>query len=129
MSLAEYIRAMPKAELHVHLEGTVRPETLLELAAGNGVSLPASDVDGLRRWYAFRDFDHFVAVYTVICGCLRRPGDFMRAAYEYGRSMAAQNIRYAEVTFSPGTHVLRPGGLAWDELLDAVNAGRARARA
>lgn len=129
MSLAEYIRAMPKAELHVHLEGTVRPETLLELAAGNGVSLPASDVDGLRRWYAFRDFDHFVAVYTVICGCLRRPGDFTRAAYEYGRSMAEQNIRYAEVTFSPGTHVLRPGGLAWDELLDAVNAGRARARA
>lgn len=129
MSLAEYIQAMPKAELHVHLEGTIRPETLLELAADNGVSLPASDVDGLRRWYTFHDFDHFVAIYLVICDCLRRPDDFARAAYEYGRSMAEQNIRYAEVTFSPGTHVLRPGGLAWDELLDAVNAGRARARA
>lgn len=127
MSLDEYIRAMPKAELHVHLEGAVHPETLLELAADNGVSLPASDAEGLRRWYTFRDFDHFLAIYAMICGCLRRPEDFARAVYEYGRSMAEQNIRYAEVTFSPGTHILRTGGLAWHELLDAVNAGRTRA--
>ena len=107
----------------------MQPETLLELAQTHGISLPASDVEGVRRWYTFRDFDHFVEIYVAICACLRRPEDFARVAYEYGRSMAAQNIRYAEVTFSPGTHILRPDGLDWPNLLNAVNAGRERARA
>jgi len=129
LTLRDFIRQMPKAELHVHLEGTMQPETLLELAQTHGISLPASDVEGVRRWYTFRDFDHFVEIYVAICACLRRPEDFARVAYEYGRSMAAQNIRYAEVTFSPDTHILRPDGLDWPNLLNAVNAGRERARA
>lgn len=129
MSLRRFIQAMPKVELHVHLEGTMQPETLRDLAAEHGVSLPAPDVEGLRRWFTFRDFDQFMAVYMAICDCLRRPEDFARITYEYGASMASQNIRYAEVTFSPGTHVLRPGGLPFEALLDALNAGRMRAQA
>lgn len=128
MSLYEFVRQMPKAELHVHLEGTVRPETLLELAQTHGVDLPARDAEALRRWYTFRDFDHFLDVYIKICSCLRTAEDFERVTFEYGRSMAAQNIRYAEVTFSPSTHVLAPDGIGWNALLDAVNAGRARAQ-
>lgn len=128
MTLHDFVRHMPKAELHVHLEGTMQPETLLALAQQHGIALPASDVDGLRRWYTFRDFDHFIEIYMTICACLRRPQDFERITYEYGRSMAEQNIRYAEVTFSPGSHILRPDGLDWPTLLSAVNAGRQRAR-
>lgn len=125
MALADYIRAMPKAELHVHLEGTVQPETLLALAAKNGVSLPANDVDGLRRWYTFRDFDHFVQIYVNICDCLQTPDDFARITYEYGRSMAQQHIRYAEVTWTPAQHV--NSALSFDDLLAGINAGRAQA--
>ncbi len=125
MSLVDFIQAMPKVELHVHLEGTVQPETLLELAGRYDVELPASDIAGLRDWYRFRDFDHFISIFSAICGCLRAPDDFVRIVYEYGRSMHAQNIRYAEVTFSPYTHVTPQ--LPWDALLAAVNQGRAQA--
>ena len=125
MSLVDFIQAMPKVELHVHLEGTVQPETLLGLAHRNGVELPASDIAGLRDWYRFRDFDHFISIFSTICGCLRTPDDFARIVYEYGRSMHTQNIRYAEVTFSPYTHVTPQ--LPWHALLAALNQGRARA--
>ena len=60
MSLEAFVGALPKAELHVHLEGAMRPATLLALARRNRVSLPADDVAGLREWFRFRDFDHFV---------------------------------------------------------------------
>ncbi len=63
MSLADYVRSMPKVELHVHLEGTVRPDTLLALAKKNGVTLPASDAAAVRAWYVFRDFDHFIEIF------------------------------------------------------------------
>ncbi len=125
MSLRDYIRAMPKVELHVHLEGTVQPATLLELARANGVPLPATDIEGLREWYTFRDFDHFLDVYMQICACLKTPGDFTRITYEYGRAMAAQNIRYAEVTWTPATHV--SDELPFEALLEGINAGRVRA--
>jgi aminodeoxyfutalosine deaminase len=127
MTLADYIRAMPKVELHVHLEGTVQPETLLALAQTNGVTLPASDAAGLRNWYTFRNFDHFVEIFMSICECLQTPDDFARITYEFGRSMARQNIRYAEVTWTPFTHVNER--LIWEALLGGINAGRDRARA
>jgi len=56
VNLRDFIEAMPKVELHIHLEGSIQPETLLVLAERNGVALPASNVDDLRAWYTFRDF-------------------------------------------------------------------------
>jgi adenosine deaminase len=128
MTLADYVRAMPKVELHVHLEGTVQPHTLLELAQRNGISLPVSDVAELEAWYTFSDFDHFLDVFTAICKCLQTAEDFRRIAYEYGQSMARQNVRYAEVTWTPYTHVYQYSHIPWDDLLAAVNAGREQAR-
>jgi len=125
MSLAEFARAAPKVELHVHLEGTVQPETLLALAQKNGVALPASDAAGLRRWYTFRDFDHFVQIYGTICRCLQTPEDFTRIVVEYGQQMAAHHIRYAEVTWSPTQHARGEAGFR--ALLDALNRGRTQA--
>jgi adenosine deaminase len=60
--LEQFIRQMPKVELHLHLEGSVRPMTLLDLARRHGVELPANDIEGLLCWYRFRDFPHFVEI-------------------------------------------------------------------
>jgi aminodeoxyfutalosine deaminase len=128
VSLPEFIRHMPKVELHVHLEGSIRPATLLTLAERNGVALPAHDVEGLRQFYRFSDFDHFIQVYFTISSCLRTISDFSLIAYEFGADMARQKIRYAEVTFTPCTHVARTG-LPFDEILAGLNDGRARAQA
>jgi hypothetical protein len=68
----------PKIELHVHLEGTVRPETLLRIARRNDVALPAQTVEGLRDLYRFRDFAHFIEVWLLTTGALRTPDDFRR---------------------------------------------------
>ena len=127
MTLESYLRAAPKAELHVHLEGSIQPATLLELARRNGVELPATTVEGLREWFRYRDFDHFNEIYVAISRCLRRAEDYELIAYEYGVAMARQNIRYAEVTFSPSTH--RALGVPQDLWWGGISLGRERARA
>ena len=119
---------MPKVELHVHLEGSIRPATLLRLARRNRVRLPAQDEEGLRDFYRFRDFAHFIAVYEAITGCLRTPDDYRLMAYEFGADCARQNIHYAEVTFTI-TSNQRETGLDWPLILEGVNEGRAQARA
>jgi adenosine deaminase len=128
MLLETLIRSMPKVELHVHLEGSIRPATLLELANRNNVALPARTLDELRAFYRFTDFSHFIQVYSVIIQCLRTPDDFALIAEEFGATMAEHNIRYAEVTWSPVTHVDRTG-VPFMELLAGVNRGRAAAQA
>lgn len=104
MSLSDYIRTVPKVELHVHLEGSIQPETLLTLAKRHCVDLPAETVEGLRAWYQFQDFHHFIEVYVKITECLKAVEDFELIVHEFGAEMARQNIRYAEVTFSPSSH-------------------------
>jgi len=128
MDLHEFARRMPKAELHVHLEGSIRPATLLQLAPRNGVTLPAQDEAGLHEFYRFRDFAHFVQVYVTVTGCLRTPEDYHLIAYEFGSHAARQNVCYAEVTFTVATNV-RLTGLPWQTILEGLNAGRAEARA
>jgi aminodeoxyfutalosine deaminase len=128
VSLPDFVRHMPKVELHVHLEGSIRPATLLTLAERNGVALPAHDPEGLRRFYRFSDFDHFIQVYITISSCLRTISDFSLIAYEFGADMARQKIRYAEVTFTPYPHVAETG-LPFDEILAGLNDGRAQAHA
>ncbi len=122
-----FIREMPKAELHVHLEGAVLPETLLSLAKKHGVDLPARDLDGIREFYTFIDFDHFVRVYMKINDCLVTPEDVGLITEELGNEAARQNIRYLEVTISPGTLVYIHG-MSFDEILEQINAGAERAR-
>ena len=118
---------MPKAELHLHLEGSVRPRTVLELAAANGVAFPVADEAGLAEFFRFRDFPHFIEGYIAVCGTLRRPADFARIVRELGEDAAAQNLRYVEVHFNPESNV-RKRGLAFRAMLDGMNAGRREAR-
>lgn len=127
MSLESYLRAAPKAELHVHLEGSIRPEVLLRLARRNGATLPYDTPEGLRQWFTFRDFAHFIEIYVAITRCLRTEEDYAEIAYEHGADMARQGIRYAEVTFSPSTHWLL--GVPHDVYFAGLTRGRERARA
>ena len=120
-----YVSAAPKAELHVHLEGSILPTTLLDLARHNHVELPATSVEELREWFRFRDFAHFIEVYGVISRCLRTTEDYENIAYEFGAEMARQNIRYAEVTFSPSFH--HHHGIAEEVWFGGLERGRARA--
>jgi aminodeoxyfutalosine deaminase len=123
-----FIEEMPKVELHVHLEGAVLPETLLNLAARHGVDLPATDLAGMREFYTFQDFDHFVRVYMKINDCLKTPEDVGFITEELGNEAARQNIRYLEVTISPGTLVLIHGH-TFEDLFAEIKAGAERARA
>jgi len=122
--LDEFIRRMPKVELHVHLEGSVRPETLLALARRHGVTLPADNVDGLREWYRFSDFGHFLEVYFQICACIRTVEDIELITREFLVGQAQQNIRYSEVIYTPYTHYVQ-SGLAFEQQLAAINRARA----
>jgi len=126
MSLESYLRAAPKAELHVHLEGSIQPPTLLTLARRNSVSLPADTVQGLREWFVYRDFLHFVEIYGAIASCLKRIDDFELITYELGAELARQNVRYAEVTTTPIMHIHR--GTPHDIYFEGLTRGRERAR-
>lgn len=127
MGLDEYIWAMPKVELHLHLEGSIRPEILLELADRHGVELPVKTLEDVQRWYIFRDFDHFVQIYINIVKVLLTPDDFSLITYDLGRTLAAQNVRYAEVTWTPSLHVNKLG-MSFEYLLDGINNGLDHAR-
>jgi adenosine deaminase len=128
MSLESFIRAMPKIELHVHLEGAISPETLLELAHRNRVSLPFDTVDGLRSWYAFTDFPHFIEVYRASARCIRTPDDIELICREFLQGQAAQNILHSEVIFTPLLH-WRNHRLSFADQLAAINRARVWAAA
>jgi len=96
--------ALPQAELHLHLEGSLQPETVCALAAKYGV--PASTQDVLRR-YAYRDFLEFIETFKWVSSLLRAPEDFALALHDLGEQLLAQNVVYAEITLSVGVMLLR----------------------
>jgi adenosine deaminase len=118
------VSALPKAHLHVHLESTVRWDTLRDIAAANGVALPTGGDGGGLAFTGFRGFaDHN----SLVRSCLRRPEDFARVAREFCADEAAQGTRYAEVTFTAAAHGERLGRPRMP--LEAVLHGLAEGRA
>jgi aminodeoxyfutalosine deaminase len=106
--------AFPKIELHVHLEGTVRAPTLLQIARRNGVAVPADSVESLARLYEFRDFAHFMEVWLVTTAVLRTDQDFRQVVTDYAAEAAGHGAVYLEGIFSPAEAVSR--GASWDEV-------------
>lgn len=124
--LADYIRAMPKAELHLHLEGALRPATILRLAARNRLKIPfAAAAEIEARQGNFRNFQEFIPALLLGVECLRRPEDFRDAVLALAGELAGQKVRYAEVTWVPQFY--RRLGLPLDRLLAGLNAGRREA--
>ena len=116
------IAALPKAELHVHLEGSIRPKTLLLLAQRNKIDLGCKDEDSLQGLYHFQDFRHFIKLYGIITSALCQPEDFMLITQELGLEAAQQGTRYLEVTFSAAIHY-RKKGIPFNEMMDALARG------
>src|SRR6266705_6491118 len=116
----------PKIELHVHLEGTVRPETLLEIARRNDYGLPADTVEGLASLYEYRDFEHFIEVWILTTNALQTAVDFRQIVVDYAAEAAAHGAVYIEGIFSPSERVAR--GVAWDEIFGGYCDGAEEAR-
>ncbi len=105
--LKAFVEGMPKAELHLHLEGTLEPELKFELASRNGLDLPYSSVDEMRAAYDFDDLTSFLAVYYEGTSVLLEERDFYDLAMAYFRKARSQNVVYAEVFFDPQAHTTR----------------------
>ncbi|AHH94733.1 adenosine deaminase [Kutzneria viridogrisea] len=105
--LAEFIRDVPKCELHLHIEGTLEPELKFELAARNGVTLPYPDAAALRASYSFHDLASFLVGYYDGVGVVRTEQDFYDLAWAYLSKAHSQRVRYAEVFFDPQAHTSR----------------------
>jgi len=107
MNLPELLRRMPKAELHIHIEGSLEPELAFALAARNGLPPPAASVEALRAAYAFSDLQSFLDIYYAGAAVLRTEDDFFDLALAYFRRAAADHVVHAEVFFDPQTHTER----------------------
>lgn len=125
--LHTFAHLMPKATLHVHLEGSIVPATIIKLAQKNKVTVPFSNETEFRNSFRGVSFAGFVALYEKVISCLKTPDDYELVAYEFGSECARQNIRYSEVTFSIATNSILTG-LDWQTILHAVNKGRIRAQ-
>jgi aminodeoxyfutalosine deaminase len=117
--------SVPKIELHVHLEGSIRPATLLEIAHRNGEALPVDSVAELERLYEFTDFAHFIEVWVLTTNCLRTADDFRRVVVDYAAEAAGFGAVYLEGIFSPGERVKR--GIDWDEIFTGYCEGAVEA--
>ena len=112
----------PKIELHVHLEGTVRPDTLRAIARRNDYALP----DDLESLYAFRDFQHFIEVWVLTTNALRTEEDWRQMVVDYAGEAASHGCVYLEGIFSPAERVRR--GCGYEEIFEGVCAGAQEAR-
>lgn len=124
----EAVRAMPKAELHVHLEGTVDASTLLTLAERHGIAPPADDIAGVDAWYVFDGFPMFLERYFTVIGLLRDPEDFALIAERYMATAHEQGVVHIEFHVSATGHIIE-NGAAWVPIHDGIVAGCTEAAA
>src|SRR5438309_1408204 len=123
--LAAFVQGMPKAELHVHIEGTLEPELKFELAARNALELPYASVEEMRAAYGFSDLASFLAVYYEGMSVLREERDFYDLALAYFRKAHSQNVVYAEVFFDPQAHTRR--GIPFQTVIDGLTRAQQEA--
>jgi adenine deaminase len=105
--LPDLLRRMPKAELHIHIEGSLEPELIFEMARRNGVKIPYTSVEELRRAYAFTNLQSFLDIYYAGASVLLKEQDFFDMAWAYLQRAAADNVVHAEIFFDPQTHTAR----------------------
>ncbi|MBC3989228.1 adenosine deaminase [Streptomyces sp. AC563] len=120
---APHASALPTAELHLHIEGTLEPELAFALARRNGVALPYASEDELRAAYSFTDLQSFLNLYYALMDVLRTEEDFAELAHAYLARARAQGVRHAEIFFDPQAHVARgvPIGTVIDGLARALD--------
>ena len=114
-----WLNALPKAELHIHLEGALEPELLFRLAERNGIALPWADVESLRAAYAFGNLQEFLDLYYQGAGVLRTAQDFYDLTWAYLEKCKEQNVVHTEPFFDPQTHTER--GIAFEAVLEGIS--------
>jgi adenosine deaminase len=124
--ITEFIRGMPKAELHVHIEGTLEPELKFALAERNGISLPAASAAEMRAAQAYDDLTSFLAAYYEGMDVLRTAADFYDLAWAYLQRAHDDGVRYAEIFFDPQAHTSR--GVAFDAVIGGLRRAVLAAR-
>ena len=126
--LDRLIKAIPKVELHLHIEGTLEPEMVFALANKHGVRLPHASVEALRAAYEFDDLQSFLDLYYAGCDVLRDREDFAAMATAYFERAHADRVAHAELFFDPQTHTARgvPMGVVIGGLRDAMDDARSR---
>ena len=115
--------ALPKAELHLHIEGTLEPELMFELGARHGAALPHANVEAARRAYVFDDLQSFLDLYYAGCSVLLAAEDFYDLTRAYLDRAAADGVRHAEIFFDPQTHTDR--GVPFAAVMDGLTSGLA----
>ena len=118
VAVAEFIRRLPKAELHLHIEGTLEPEMLLALGRRNGVDLRCSTAEECRAQYRFDDLQHFLDIYYEGVAVLVTEQDFHDLTEAYVRRVAADGARHVEVFFDPQSHV--PRGVPFADVVGGI---------
>jgi adenosine deaminase len=121
------LRRMPKAELHIHIEGSLEPELIFALARRNGIDLPYAGVEELRRAYAFANLQSFLDIYYAGASVLRTAQDFHDMAWAYLERAAADNVLRAEIFFDPQTHTAR--GVPMETVIEGLHRACREARA
>jgi adenine deaminase len=124
---SSFIEGLPKAELHLHIEGTLEPDLKFELAARNGLDLPYASVDEMRDAYRFDDLPSFLSVYYEGMSVLRQEPDFYDLATAYFRKAWSQNVVYAEVFFDPQAHTSR--GIPFEMVITGLRRAQEDAEA
>lgn len=125
-SISQLIDEMPKVEQHIHIVGSIRPETVQWLAEESGNRMRAlADLEKAARLFQYRNFEDFIAAYSTILRCITREDQFERIVYEMLEDEAKQNVRYTEASFSAPDHTRL--GLNYSEMLKAINRGIERA--
>jgi aminodeoxyfutalosine deaminase len=120
------LSTFPKIELHVHLEGTVRPATLLEIARRNDYPLPGETEEEIAALYEFRDFAHFIEVWILTTNALQTADDFRQVVVDYAAEAAAHGAVYLEGIFSPAERARR--GVRWEDMFEGYCDGADEAR-
>ena len=113
------IRDLPKAELHIHIEGSLEPELMFELAARNDVKLPFASVEEVRRAYQFTDLQSFLDIYYEGARVLLEEQDFYDMTWAYLQKAHSQNVRHCEIFFDPQTHTDR--GVAFATVINGIH--------
>ena len=125
--MKNFIDALPKAELHVHLEGTLEPDLSFALARKNGVALPYDSPEALLRAYDFHDLPSFLAIYYKAMNVLQDESDFFELTWAYLKKAREQHVVYTEMFFDPQAHTSR--GVAFDTVIRGIRAAQDKAAA
>ena len=123
----EFVQGLPKAELHLHIEGTLEPDLKLKLAQRNHIDIGQSTIEEVQQTYQYNDLASFLAVYYPAMNVLQTEQDFYDLAFSYLQKAAANNVRHVEIFFDPQAHTSR--GIQFATVINGLHRAIVDARA